>query len=367
MKKFRLLIKTPTKNYPILIGNNIANSLKATLNQYKITINKCLFFIDKNLNKQKLKKIIQPFKNNSKIVYFNPSEKNKNFRTVIQTLDILQKADFNRNDCLIAIGGGITGDTGGFVASLFKRGMKFINIPTTLLAQVDSSVGGKTGVNTVYGKNLVGSFYQPEIVISDTSFLRSLPKRELICGYGEILKHSIIQNKSFFKFLDNKANLILSLKSPFIEKAILESCKIKQNVVQKDERENGIRKILNFGHTFAHAYEASLNYSKKLNHGEAVLLGMISALNFSKQLKILKKNDYDLILNHYSKTNLPNNINQYFKKRDINKLIRFMQNDKKNMSKDINLILLNSIGKVNHKNKFKVDKLKNFFNKELNN
>ena len=367
MKKFRLLIKTPTKNYPILIGNNITNNLKAALNQNKITINKCLFFIDKNLNKQKLKKIIQPFKNNSKIVYFNPSEKNKNFKTVIQTLDVLQKADFNRNDFLIAIGGGITGDTGGFVASLFKRGMKFINIPTTLLAQVDSSVGGKTGVNTVYGKNLVGSFYQPEIVISDTSFLKSLPKRELICGYGEILKHSIIQNKSFFKFLDSKANLIFRLKSPFIEKAILESCKIKQNVVQKDERENGIRKILNFGHTFAHAYEASLNYSKKLNHGEAVLLGMISALNFSKQLKILKKNDYDLILNHYSKINLPSNIKQYFKKRDINKLIRFMQNDKKNMSKDINLILLNSIGKVNHKNKFKVDKLKNFFNKELNN
>ncbi|WP_440908751.1 3-dehydroquinate synthase [Candidatus Pelagibacter sp.] len=367
MKKFRLLIKTPTKNYPILIGNNITNNLKATLNQNKITINKCLFFIDKNLNKQKLKEIIQPFKNNSKIIYFNPSEKSKNFKTVIQTLDILQKTDFNRNDYLIAIGGGITGDTGGFVASLFKRGMKFINIPTTLLAQVDSSVGGKTGVNTAYGKNLVGSFYQPEIVISDTSFLRSLPKRELICGYGEILKHSIIQNKSFFKFLDSKANLIFRLKSPFIEKAILESCKIKQNVVQKDERENGVRKILNFGHTFAHAYEASLNYSKKLNHGEAVLLGMISALNFSKQLKILKKNDYDLILNHYSKMNLPSNIKQYFKKRDINKLIRFMQNDKKNMSKDINLILLNSIGKVNHKNKFKVDKLKNFFNKELNN
>ena len=327
MKDFKLLVNTSSK-IPILIGNNIANSLKATLNQNKITINKCLFFIDKNLNKQKLKKIIQPFKNNSKIVYFNPSEKSKNFRTVIQTLDILQKADFNRNDCLIAIGGGITGDTGGFVASLFKRGMKFVNIPTTLLAQVDSSVGGKTGVNTVYGKNLVGSFYQPEIVISDTSFLRSLPKRELICGYGEILKHSIIQNKSFFKFLDNKANSILKLKSPFIEKAILESCKIKQNVVQKDERENGIRKILNFGHTFAHAYEASLNYSKKLNHGEQFYLAY-SALNFRKQLKILKKNNYDFIFNHYFKINLPSNIKQYFKKRDINKLIRFMQNDKK--------------------------------------
>ena len=152
---------------------------------------------------------------------------------------------------------------GGFAASLYKRGLQFINLPTTLLSQVDSSIGGKTGINTKEGKNLIGSFYQPKIVISDIEFLKSLTKREIICGYGEILKHSLILNKTFYKYLDNNASNILELKTPYIEKAIFESCKIKKIVVEKDENEIGIRKILNFGHTFAHAYEATLGLFQK--------------------------------------------------------------------------------------------------------
>ena len=135
----------------------------------------------------------------------------------------------------------------------------------------------------------MGSFYQPKLVISDIEFLKTLPRREIICGYGEILKHSLILNKSFFIYLKNNILNILNLKSPFIEKAIYESCKIKKNVVQKDEKEKKIRKVLNFGHTFAHAYEAALGYSKKLNHGEAVILGINSALKFSLQNNYLKK------------------------------------------------------------------------------
>ena len=144
----------------------------------------------------------------------------------------------------------ITGDISGFAASIFKRGLKFINIPTTLLSQVDSSIGGKTGINSKYGKNLIGSFYQPSLVISDIVFLKSLPKREVICGYGEILKHAIIADKKFFSFLDINGSQILNLKSPLIEKAIFKSCSIKKTVVEKDEKEIGMRKILNFGHTF---------------------------------------------------------------------------------------------------------------------
>ena len=177
-------------------------------------------------------------------------------------LQVLLTKNFSRQDCLITIGGGITGDVGGFAASLYKRGLNFVNIPTTLLSQVDSSIGGKTGINTKEGKNLLGSFYQPKIVISDINFLKSLPKREIICGYGEILKHSLILNKKFFEYLKINVSKILNLKSPFIEKAIYESCKIKKSVVQRDEQEKGRRKILNFGHTFAHAFEASLGYSK---------------------------------------------------------------------------------------------------------
>ena len=129
---------------------------------------------------------------------------------------------------VISIGGGITGDVSGFAASLFKRGLQFVNIPSTLLSQVDSSIGGKTGINTIYGKNLIGSFYQPKLVISDTNFLKTLNQREIICGYGEILKHSIIADKKFFNFLNNNFSNIINLKSPFIEKAIYKSCKVKK-------------------------------------------------------------------------------------------------------------------------------------------
>ena len=275
--------------------------------------------------------------------------------------------NFSREDILISIGGGITGDIAGYAASLFKRGLKFINIPTTLLAQVDSSIGGKTGVNTKQGKNLIGSFYQPKLVISDTDFLKTLPKREIICGYGEILKHSLISNKNFFQLLNKNFEKILKFKSPYIEKTIYESCKIKKKVVEKDEKERNLRKILNFGHTFAHAYEASLNFSKKFNHGEAVILGMTTALNFSKSNNFLPPNEFKIILDHIKKSNLPNNIKEYFFLKDVNKIISFMINDKKNSTNKINLILLKKIGTPLINKKFSKEKLKIFLDKQLRN
>ena len=255
--------------------------------------------IDKNVSKKiilKLKKSLKP--KNIFTFFIIANEKNKSQSTINNILEILLKKNFSRNDCLIALGGGITGDVAGFAASIFKRGLKFINIPTTLLSQVDSSIGGKTGINSKYGKNLIGSFYQPKLVLSDINFLNTLPKREIVCGYAEILKHSLILNKKFFYFLDKNVKNILELKSPSIEKAIFESCKIKKSIVEKDEKESNLRKILNFGHTFAHGYEAALGYTKKLNHGEAVLLGISSALKFSFKSKFLNKNEYSLILKH---------------------------------------------------------------------
>ena len=191
---------------------------------------------------------------------------------------------------------------------------------------MNSSIGGKTGINTEYGKNLIGSFDQPKLVVSDSDFLKTLPKREITCGYGEILKHSLIANKKFFIFLKNNISEILKLKSPFIEKAIQEICKIKKKVVVEDEKENNLRKILNFGHTFAHAYEATLGYSKKLNHGEAVLLGINSALKFSFENKLLNYKEYNLISKHIKVSGLPFNIKKYFSLKDLNKLVSFMTN-----------------------------------------
>jgi len=366
MKPIKLKIKTKTQKYPIIIGSNLITNFSKIIKNNSLTFNQCLLVVDKSVPKKFVTKIKNSLKKNKiYICFFNASEANKNFGIVNKILEILLNKNFSRDDCLISIGGGITGDVSGFASSIFKRGMKFINMPTTLLSQVDSSIGGKTGINSYYGKNLIGSFYQPNLVISDVDFLKSLPKREIICGYGEILKHSLIRDKNFFKFLDKNIIKITQLNSPFIEKAIYESCKIKKNVVEKDEKEKNLRKVLNFGHTFAHAYEASLNYSKKLNHGEAVILGMKTALSFSLSLKMLEKRDYNLILNHVNNLNLSISVNKFFTKKNLNKILFFMAKDKKNKSQKINLVLLKKIGSPQINNEYSKERLKKFFNNYL--
>ena len=240
-------------------------------------------------------------------------------------------------------------------------------MPTTLLAQVDSSIGGKTGINSIHGKNLIGSFYQPSLVVSDTNFLKTLPKREIYCGYGEILKHSLISNKQKFYFLNKNAYKILNLDTPYIEKSIYESCLIKKKVIELDETEKNLRKVLNFGHTFAHAYEATLNYSKKLNHGEAVLLGILSASIFSLNRGLLSKNEFLLIKNHYIKYKLIHKLNEIFSKDKLNKIISYMKKDKKNNNNKINLVLLKRIGKPVFNLSFTDKNLKSFLKKQLAN
>jgi len=368
MKAIKLIIKTNTQNYPILIGNDLVKKISTITRENSIKFEKCLLIKDNNVPNKLISKIVKSLKD--KKFFFlnvNANEKNKNLNTVNSILNILLDKNFSRDDCLISVGGGITGDISGFAASMFKRGIQFINIPTTLLSQVDSSIGGKTGVNTSHGKNLIGSFYQPKLVISDVDFLKTLNKREIICGYGEILKHSIIADKKFFKYLDKNYYNIINLKSPFIQKAIFKSCKIKKSVVEKDERENGLRKILNFGHTFAHAFEASLGYTKKLNHGEAVILGIKTALRFSYDNKFLKIADYKILMNHIKKPKLPSNIKKYFSLKDLNKILKFMMTDKKNSSNKINLVLLKNISNPTIDQKYAKNNLKSFLKKELMN
>ncbi|MDB4081366.1 3-dehydroquinate synthase [Candidatus Pelagibacter sp.] len=362
----KLHVKTGNQKYPIFIGKNILNKLKKILKENLINFNQCLVIADRNVPKKLIHKTLNSLpKKKTYLHYFNSSEKNKNQKSIDNILAILLSKNFNRNDCVISVGGGITGDISGFAASVFKRGLKFINIPTTLLSQVDSSIGGKTGINSKYGKNLIGAFYQPSLVISDIVFLRSLPKREIICGYGEILKHAIIADKKFFSFLDKNGSKILNLKSPLVEKAIFKSCYIKKKVVETDEKEMGIRKILNFGHTFAHAYEAALGYSKKLNHGEAVILGIKTAAQFCLLNDILDIKEFGLIKSHLDKLNLPSNINKFFSIKDLNKILSFMKKDKKNNTNKVNLVLLKKIGSPIYKKQFDEKKIKFFLKKEL--
>ena len=285
---------------------------------------------------------------------FEASEKNKSINIVNNFLNILLSKNLNRSDLIIGLGGGITGDVAGFVASIFKRGINFINIPSTLLAQVDSAIGGKTGVNSSYGKNLIGSFYQPKLVISDTNFITSLPKKEIICGYAEILKHSIIKDIKFFNWLEKKTNLILAKRSKELIYAIMKSCEIKIHFVTKDVNEKSSRMILNFGHTFAHAIEVKNNYSKKITHGEAVLTGMIMAI----KLSIFKKNCSNKVLKRvtelYKKNKLDYTLKNISNKKWIKSLIPFLKQDKKNDDEKINFLLIRKIGKTVMPNKYKI-------------
>ena len=366
MKKTKLIVRTKSKNYSIIIGSNILKDTSNILKSNNVSFKKCLIIADKNIPKKNLLTLKKKISCKTKIIHlFNSSEKNKNQQSVNVILNKLFKNNFNRDDCIISLGGGITGDVTGYAASIYKRGLKFINIPSTLLAQVDSSIGGKTGINNSYGKNLVGAFYQPDLVISDIKLLKSLPKREIICGYGEIIKHALISSKKKFNFLNKNKLKIINLQSPYIEKSIFDSCKIKRKIVQLDEKEKNIRKVLNLGHTFAHSYEATLKYSNKLNHGEAVILGINSAVKFSFQNKLLNKKIHNQILSHINYLKLPNNLNKYFKKKNINSIIKFMKLDKKNNTNNINLILLKNIGNPITNLNFTTNKIKNFLIKEL--
>ena len=368
MKPIKLNIKTKSGVYPIIIGSNLTSRLPKILKNNLVNYNKCLLVIDRNVPHKMINKISKSIKSKNIYKYsFKSSERNKSQKSVDRILEVLLTKNFSRQDCLIAVGGGITGDVSGYAASIFKRGLQFINMPTTLLSQVDSSVGGKTGINTKYGKNLIGSFYQPKIVISDCDFLKTLPDREIICGYGEILKHSLIKNRNFYNFLDQNIFNILELKTPFLEKAIFESCKIKKKMVEKDENEKNFRKVLNFGHTFAHAFEATLGFSNKLNHGEAVILGIVSALKFSLKNKYINEKEFMLVIDHIKRSKMPSEIKDYFSIKNLNKLLSFMIKDKKNISNKINLILLKKIGSPLINNQYSVEKIKSFLEQELSN
>jgi len=357
MKNTKIIIKTPSKSYPVYFGNNIINLTGALIRKNLPGVKKICIISDKRLPSSILFKLTSSIKKYNLTIYkLNVSEKIKNLDTANKIIQELLKNNFNRSDCVIALGGGIVGDLSSFISSVTKRGLKFINIPTTLLSQADASIGGKTGVNSIEGKNLIGTFYQPYFVLTDLLALKSLPHEQIICGYGEILKHSLILDKKFFLWLCQNGKKIINNRDNInLKKAIIKSCKIKSRIINKDENEKNLRMILNFGHTFAHGFEATKNYSQKLNHGKAVLLGMLIASQFSVEKKLLPQKDFDLIKKHYNDLNLPMNVEKKFNRKEINKIIYFMKKDKKNLNNKINLILLKKIGKTTMPNTYAID------------
>ena len=296
------------------------------------------------------------------LTYVICGEKIKKINYYEKIYEKLLSKGIDRNSILVCIGGGTLGDLCGFIASTILRGVEYKLIPTTLLSQVDSSIGGKNGINSKYGKNLIGSFYQPNEVIIDTNFLKMLPFREIKSGYAEIIKHALIKDKIFFNWLIKNYNKIFNLNTTVLENAILKSIMIKLWYVKNDPKEKLInfnsRAILNFGHTIGHSLETFYNYNSKLNHGEAISVGMLIEAKISNKLGYLPKIDLNKIEEHFKNAKLKlsdKNIKN-------NNLLNIIKKDKKNMNGNINIILLKSIGKSFFARNVKFNSIKQIIN-----
>ena len=274
-----------------------------------------------------------------------PGEQTKTVAQLGNVLDWLLAGGADRGDVLVAFGGGVIGDMGGLAASLMKRGMGFVQVPTTLLAQVDSSVGGKTAVNTPRGKNLVGAFYQPLLVIADTELLATLPERELKAGYAEILKYGLINDAAFFEWLAANGSRVLALEAEAVRHAVARSCAAKAAIVVEDETETGVRQLLNLGHTFGHALEAANSYGPDLLHGEAVALGMALAFRYGAGLGVTPAADARRVADVIRASGLPSDLAGRDRARfTAPRLTELMQQDKKARGGRVPLILARGIG-----------------------
>ena len=289
-----------------------------------------------------LNEISDLFSKMNVIEYILPDgEQEKKLKTVHKIIDRLMEAGFGRDSTLIALGGGVVGDITGFTASIFMRGINFIQIPTTLLAQVDASVGGKTAVNHKSGKNLIGSFYQPQCVICDSIFLATLEATEISAGLAEIIKYGLIFDSEFFQWLQKNMQQILSNDRAAVDYVIQRSCAIKAEIVAQDEKEQSVRALLNFGHTFGHAIEKLTGYGN-WTHGDAVAVGMVLAARLSENMSLITPEDVQNIEEILTAANLPISLPNI----DPDELLAAMQSDKKVKDRNIQLVLLKNIGEA---------------------
>ena len=274
-----------------------------------------------------------------------PGEHTKSVSHLEQLLDNLLENNIDRKTTLIALGGGVIGDLTGFAAAVVMRGVDFVQVPTTLLSQVDSSVGGKTGIDTRFGKNLIGAFHQPRAVITDTSTLDTLPMRERLCGYAEVIKYGVINDRGFYDWLIENGQKVLDGNPAARREAVRRSCANKAEIVTADEREQGLRALLNLGHTFGHALEAQIGFEDKLKHGEAVAIGMMMALELSVRLAMASETDRDSLRDHLKTVGLPVDLKGLAGGNwTADALLDHMGRDKKTQDGKLTFILARAIG-----------------------
>jgi len=345
------------RSYPIYVGSEVLAQFGRGFRQH-CKSRLAVIITDENVGPIYSEIVSQSLKEanvESHLITVPAGEPSKRMAVVETIYDKLFDFSVERSDSIVALGGGVVGDLAGFVAATFKRGVNFVQVPTSLLAMVDSSVGGKTGINHPRGKNMIGSFYQPKMVFADTVALRTLPKRELGCGLAETVKHSVIRDREFFEYLQTNRSSIMELQQDLMVDLVERNCRIKAEVVSADERESGLRRILNYGHTIGHTFETVLK-DQDYHHGEAVSLGIVAANCLAVSRKLITKAVADKISQLLQSFNLPISVN---KDLPIDKLYTAMRQDKKVKAGKIVFVLPTKISQTTFVDDFAADDIKN--------
>jgi 3-dehydroquinate synthase len=344
----RVPVTLGERSYEIHIGPNLlagAGALLAPLAHGPVPV-----VTDATVAKLHLDRLVNSLKASgidARPIVVPAGEATKSFSGLERLASALLQSGVDRGGLIVALGGGVVGDLTGFAAGVLKRGIDFVQIPTTLLAQVDSSVGGKTAINMQEGKNLVGVFHQPRIVIADTGVLSTLPRREMLAGYAEVAKYGALGDAQFFEWLESQGAKALSGDAAALVKAVAHSCRMKADIVARDERETGDRALLNFGHTFGHALEAATGYSDRLLHGEGVAIGMVLAFRLSVALGLASGQDADRFARHLKSVGLPTEIADIAGARPApDTLLAHMSHDKKVKNGKLTFILARGIGRA---------------------
>lgn len=354
MQTRTVTVKLDKHPYDIIIGSDLilqaATQIKHHWNKKGLYKARLAIITDKNvasLHLDTLQAELAKHKIHNIPIIVEAGEQSKSFSTLQTIVDKILAARLERSDSLIAFGGGVIGDLGGFAASMIRRGMHFIQMPTTLLAQIDSSIGGKTGINSRYGKNLIGAFYQPQYVITDTHILDTLPLRELRAGYAEMVKYGLINQPNFFEWLEKNWQEIFS-NSPTRIEAITQACQFKVDIITRDPYETGERALLNLGHTFGHMLETATAYdSNRLTHGEGIAIGMVLAHQFSEQLNLISPTLTQRIKTHLKAVGLPTQLQDIPSELpNAETLMTFIAQDKKISQNTLTFILTHGLGQA---------------------
>ena len=356
------------RSYDVLIGPGLLAEAGALI-AARLGKVKCGIVTDENVARHHLAALEASLKAaglNAQPVILKPGEATKSFRELAPLCERLLEMGLERGDIVVPFGGGVIGDLAGFAAGILRRGVRFVQVPTSLLAQVDSSVGGKTGINTPQGKNLIGVFHQPSLVIADTNVLTTLPAREMRAGYAEVAKYGLLGDASFFAWLEKNWPAIFANGGPPLSHAVETSVSAKSAIVARDETETGDRALLNLGHTFGHALEAWTGYSDRLLHGEGVAIGMAQAFRFSEELGLCPAGSSDRVTRHLKAVGLPTRIGDIpGGKVDCDELVRLMGQDKKVQQRKLTFILVRGIGEAFIARDVPPDKVRAFLRQEI--